>query len=76
MIFIESSSFLKFFHSIPELFPLNWISFEISLDIVGHSFCEFGNCTSTHTIHIDQSCVVELVDERKCIPEEVSYFEL
>lgn len=75
MFFIESSTFLKFFDGIPELFSLDWISFKISLDIVRHTFRKFRNGTSTDTIHIYQSFVIELIDERKRIPEEVTNFE-
>lgn len=75
VVLIESSTFLKFLHSIPELFTLHWIAFEISLDIVGHTFGKLGNSTSTYAIHVYESLVVEFIDERKSIPEKVSHFE-
>ncbi len=69
MMLVESSTFLEFFDGIPELFSLDWISFKISLDIVRHTFRKFGYGTSTDTIHIYQSFVIELIDERKGIPQ-------
>lgn len=76
MVFVESSSFLKFFYCRPELFTGFWISLKISLDVVGHTFSKFGNSTSAHTIHIYESCMIELINERQSIPEEIAHFEL
>lgn len=56
--------------------PSVHISFEISLDDIGHPLCEFRNSTSTDTIHIYESFMIELIDEGKRIPEEISDFEL
>lgn len=53
-----------------------FICLDITEDIVGHPLCEFGNSTSTDTIHIDESSMIEFIDERKCIPEEITNFEL
>lgn len=52
------------------------ISFEVSFDIIGHPLCEFGNCPSTNAIHIYESLMVEAIDERECVPEQIAHFEL
>jgi len=76
MMFIESSTLLEFFYGIPEFFTLHRITFEISLDIVGHALCKLGNSTCADTIHVYESFMVELVNQRKSIPEKVSNLEL
>lgn len=63
MTFVYSASLLEFFDSIPEFFAFYWISFEVSLDIVWHTLCEFTNSTRAHSLHVYKFLVVELVDE-------------
>lgn len=76
MTFIYSASLLEFFDSIPEFFTFYRVSFEVSLDIVWHALCEFTDSTRAHSFHIDQFLVVELIDEREHVPEEIAYLEL
>lgn len=54
--------------------PLH-ISFKVSFDIVGHAFCKLGNSTCADTIHVYESFMIEPVNQRECIPEEITYFE-
>lgn len=76
MMLIKPSTFLEFFYGIPEFFALHRITFEISLNIVGHALCKLCNSTCTDAIHVYESFMVELIDQRKSIPEKVSYLEL
>lgn len=69
MSLIYSSSLLEFFDSIPEFFAFQWVSFEVALYIVWHTFGEFAYCTRTYSVNIDKFLMVELVDEREDVPE-------
>lgn len=63
VILVESSRFLQFFCFFPDFMSFAHISFEISFDIIGHPLSEFSHCSCTDTIHINQSLVVEAIDE-------------
>ena len=75
MSLAHSSSFLEFLDCVPEFFAFHWISFKVSLDIVGHTFSEFSNSAGAHSLHIDQFLTIEFVDEGEDIPEEIADFE-
>lgn len=76
MSLIYSSGFLKCFHTLPDFVPGCGVSLEVSKDIVGHTLRELRHGARADTIAVDQSFPVQLIDEGKHIPEEITDLEL
>ena len=76
MIQIDTTSFLDFFHGFPCLMSSLHITFEISIYDIGHTLGKFPDSSQTDTISVDEFLMVQFIDERQDIPEEIAHFEL
>lgn len=75
MVLIYSARFLEFFDHFPCCMPPLHIAFEFPIHDIRHTFSKFCDRTRTDSVDIDTSFVIELIDEREHIPEQIADFE-